>query len=64
MLEIVSDTINQNLKISTIQFGCGCHIINLIVKKVLALTSISLEKLYDQYEDDDEWVVRIDKGIS
>ena len=26
---------------------------------MLALTSVSLEKLYDEYEDD-EWVVRID----
>ena len=57
----VSDTINKKLNLNSVQFSCGCHIINLIVKKVLALTSINLEKLYDE-DEDDEWVLRIDNS--
>ena len=34
----VSELVNKKLNVKTIQFGCACHIINLIVKKVLKIT--------------------------
>ena len=58
----VSEIVNNKLKLTTIQFGCGCHIINLIVKKVLNLTSVSLEQLLEDGDDTDTWTVDIENS--
>ena len=53
----VSSVVNRKYNLTTVQFGCACHIINLIVKKVLNITSINVDQVFDDY-DDDNWQIR------
>jgi hypothetical protein len=56
----VGEIVNSKLRIQTVQFGCGCHIINLIVKKVLKLTAVNLEQVLD--DDVDDWSVEMENS--
>ena len=56
----IGSLVKKKLKLTTVQFGCGCHIINLIVKKVLVLTAISLEKVVDN--DSDNWSLTMENS--
>ena len=53
----VSSVVNKKHNLTTVQFGCACHIINLIVKKVLMVTTINIDQVFDEY-DDDSWQIR------
>ena len=60
----VSEIVNKKLNITTIQFGCGCHIINLIVKKVLKLTAVDVDEILNEVGDNDTWALNVENSAT